>query len=816
MEDAAQSTPGEHYPPGVRPPTAAERKTAILQSPEHKAKRDSALAEYNALPLEEKRRRRQEKIDAKIAREAEKLARRGGGGSAPAASESSPDTVRSARGTIAPPPASRPPASPRRVFVTKARTLLDLLGMFELDGQTFIQVTRTSPKTFQGYSCAGVQRPIWEPLDDREFAEIYGGEAYDLRVYRISEDGRRPAALSDTVSYRVAGPPNPESAATNEEESQPMHPNRAPAFMRPNGGRLSHPAVASAEADMLKTQLGHEETMDERRTRQAREDEERRERRLRDRTEREEGSKLETARLMADQRREEMERTERAHERELEAARTAQGSENKIVAELLKTMGNGRGGEESKALLQQHAQDMRQLTEAHRAEMVSLGAAHKETLERITVEHNKASLRTEDNHRQDRVRLEEQVRASDLRAIETVREAQRVADARVADMREENRKLTEDIVRRGEERLKDQKEQWERRFDDLKLSHDRELRAKDSEISLMRGTLEGNAKILLDQKDLEIKRLERDLRDAKKEAEENKDWLGKMSEFEETAEKMGLQRASEKGEDDKEQSVSEIAIKAGMGALQRLPETIAAIGQTIGAVRGQGPPNAALQQRTAAAARQPGMRSVPRMAPAHQAPRLAFATEDSDYAHSTNPHAPSSAPSRPLPPLEPLQDFQPIAAPMAQQQAQPAPQDAPPALQSVNPAPSQPAPAPVQQAATQAPPEHQNQAPPASVDPSSITDEQVLIYMPTLKDLFGSGETPAAVAAYLVENQSIESCAFLLQAVSFERITALAAMNPNAGGVQLSTRDGKKFLQGLWSEMTKLVNAAAAKAAPQA
>src|SRR4030095_10107517 len=117
-------------------------------------------------------------------------------------------------------------------------------------------------------------------------------------------------------------------------------------------------------------------------------------------------------------------------------------------------------------------------------------------------------------------------------------------------------------------------QQWQQRFDDLKENHAREIRQKDSELNLMRTGLEGNMQVILAGKDTEIKRLQSEVRKAKEEAEKNKDFVGKLGEFERQAEALGFQKASEGGGDGEGDDLKTTVIKGAVGALQNLPQII--------------------------------------------------------------------------------------------------------------------------------------------------------------------------------------------------------------------------------------------------
>jgi len=688
----------------------------------------------------------------------------------------------------------------------------------------FIQVTRIKPQTAYGQQTAGVQKPIWDPIDDAEFARIYGGSEYQLRGYAHRENGTA-RAITEPVTYRVAGPPNLESAITEDDMQQPPR-------HQPNGspfgpGRRVVPAVADAEVRMHDRQLKHvewdEERRDQQRQRERREAQELRERRA--------AREVEMTQVIQESKERELERQERAHERELKLVQS-QGRGVGDLAEVLKVL---RPGEEAQALARQHSAELRQMQEGHKTEMARLAdhqreeaQRHREEVQRLMEQHQAEVRRIEEQARQDRARSDTLMREAEQRAGELVREAERRADTRVSDTQAQAQRQYDDLRARGEERLRDQGQTWQQRLDDQRLAHEREIRQKDSEINLMRSNLEGNQAVILGAKDEEIKRLQRELREAKEQAERNKDWLGRMTEFQQTAESLGYAKG-EAGEG--EGDLKDMAVRAGLGALQRLPEMIQSAGDAVAKIRAPGAAAAAPQrgapvrsqiQNPPRQYQQPAPGPLPPGRPAR--PMLGFATEDTDYV----PSAPSGAPMADFPvfaPAAPAPAPQPYYAPPPQQQfvpnelppagsppPQPAapvaapPQAAPPPRPQPPPQASVQPPAPAPQAAVVASPPSQPVAGPPTLQGGLSQEAQLIVtqFAPTLAQHYEQRRKPEDVAQEIVSENGVEVSRFALSQLTVDQLIQAIAADPGANGALL-TRNGQRFLRDIWAATERLV-----------
>ncbi len=802
-----------HFPPGQGVPTAAQ----LAQ------RRSEALAKgraaWFALSPEERSRKRAQKVLDRDQKAKKKAAALTGSLAPPTDADPVPPTVRSQRSTTLP---GRPPPDTEwdneRPLAGPPRTLLDLCAAMPNlgDGSCFIQVTRIKPRVNSGVECAGILRPITEPVDDHEFAQAYGGTEYTLRGYEYNAAGRaRPT--TEPVPYRVPGPPNLASIPQPDEEPmqpRPHVPNGSPQFRRPGG--IVSPQVATAEAEIHDRDLTHVEEMDARQ----RSEEERKRARLEQQRERQHGESLGMAKILAEAKDKEADRLAEAHRQNLQLMQGQRGGGADIV-ELLKVM---KPGDDTAKLSAQHASEIRQITESHKEQITHLTDQQRLEVQRLTDMHTATITRLEVQMRADRDRSDaiiretdkraaEQASAADKRAAEQVAAAESRAASRVDDTKSQLTAQYNDLKTRSEERIQDQNKQWQQRFDDMKDAHARELKRKDDELVLMKTGLEGNVQILLNSKDTEMKRLQHDLRDAKAEAESNKNWQAKMKEAGAAAEALGYVKPEAGGDSENEESIKDAVIKTGLGVLQKLPELVTSVSEGIAKVRNPtGPTDPARGQSRSGNPRAPGggMRTMPRVhggAPPPQLMPLAFATEDGGYVGPSDNqvvqrprmHAPEpeqlqleQSPTQAMvpmqgPPPEPIQQQAP--------QPQPAPQQA---------APSAPEPQAMQQANPSVPPP----PPGAAVDGLDPAALQIIgVFAPMLAAQFEAKHQPPDIAKQIIADNSPDIVRYALKQLTIDQLLRFVTSNPGAHG-QLASRAGQKFLRDVWRHAEELTGSA--------
>ncbi len=418
--------------------------------------------------------------------------------------------------------------------------------------------------------------------------------------------------------------------------------------------------------------------------------------------------------------------------------------------------------------------------------------------------------RLDDQVRQDRDRSDKLIRETDQRSHEQIREVERRADQRVADVKSAADTTYQDLKVRSEERLRDQSEAYKQRIEDMRDNHARELKRKDDELVLMRTGLEGNMGIVLANKETEIKRLERELREAKALAEANKDWVGQMEKAEQQALALGYSKP-EPGEGGEGDDLKTIAAKSALGMLSQLPQIIESGASAIAKMRNPGaPPDpSSVQARVGARGH---MRTVPRSmgpgAPPVMLAPLPFATEDGGYSGPSDSAPMPQPPRRPvIAPLE--QSATQAIVPVSVEQLQPPPQQ-----QHMEPNP------PAQQHAA-APEQQQMSAPPAPVaapsippppnpasastdlDPMTMSIIQGLT--PSLVGSFTHRIDPQAVAAQIVQENGIEAARAALAVITIDQLLVAIGQDATPEHAVLRTRNGQKFLREIWRAAEALV-----------
>ena len=173
----------------------------------------------------------------------------------------------------------------RDVSDNALRTLDDIMAAFPIgNGQYYVHVNRQAPATFHGFTTRGILRKLKEPATLEAFIEQYGGGVYNLIVYGPPKRGGipddhtgqfRPKALTKpiriVIPWHIDGghPPNPDAAYEEEAEDSDMTMRETSRDRLPYG--LNSRGVTPATANVVKHQLDHEETMDDRERRERRE-----------------------------------------------------------------------------------------------------------------------------------------------------------------------------------------------------------------------------------------------------------------------------------------------------------------------------------------------------------------------------------------------------------------------------------------------------------------------------------------------------------------------------------------------------------------
>lgn len=648
----------------------------------------------------------------------------------------------------------------------KPRSLEDLMATFPVgDGQYFIRVNRRGPKTWSGYHCAGVQRPIRTSMTMGQFVREYGGGEYALTVYGPPKRGGipdpetgqiRPKAMTGDVQLTVpyaapyGGPPNPEASIDPEDEltddewmqQEDQQMRYGPAF-RPLGARPTTPADAKIhEAELL----AHER------------EQERQERLARERAEQQanlpsqiaplldtvQSSSARMLEMMTERQREETERVraEREEERERrielekerarreeedrrERKRATEEERKKLEEERERLASKPSAAEELAnatqammspviaALTRKGDGEGKEAAEALRFQIAQMQDANKSELQRIHEAHQSEMRREREAH--EAALRREQERAQDIaeRAEKRSAEAEDRADRRIREAQERAERDVRQAKEDGDKRVADAERIWKDRLEDERRNHERELRSLNTNFDTRLSTeksVADNARIML-QGEVERERSEKAR--YQQEATEKGDIVAQVQKVTAVAESLGMKPA---GESETPGDWKSQLLQVGVNLAQNLPEIVQNAGDAV--AKAKNPHVQVIQQ--------PGMYSPPALppAPGMGMPMMpgGFATEDGvDFegaAGTPDGHYPGPAGTRPgIVPPQPAPVAEPIApAPDMVGQSVPPPQPAQPIASQMPPGPPI-APAPPLASAAMPPPPQNVPLPPAAPAP---------------------------------------------------------------------------------------------------
>lgn len=424
----------------------------------------------------------------------------------------------------------------------KLRTLDDIMAAYPIgDGQYYILVERKAPQRWAQLDCLGLQAPIRQQMTNADFVRAYGGGTYALIVYGPPMRGAgiidprtgvaREKALTEPIVVRVstsiAAPriTNPDDDGS-EDDMRVATNGATGGILRPG---MSRGPATSADADMFKTGLLHEERAEERRIRLEAEERDRRQREGSERDQQISGT-MQAA----------MERIDRAQERAQAEAQKRAEQEAARAARLEQELKEERKERDAKGTLDMNGlfSMFQQMTGSNRD-----GAA----TDRILSQHQEEMRRVTEDHRREVEVVRQQMRDIEKRADERVREAHESAKDEVRNMRDEARRQVEDAKAVAQQRLEDERRgnerdimarggNWESRFEAAKGTYEMRIQALDAEITRQRAELDK----------------------ARADVVEAKDLPKRIAEIKETAEALGMQEGGSGGGDGGDPAEKEI------------------------------------------------------------------------------------------------------------------------------------------------------------------------------------------------------------------------------------------------------------------
>jgi len=684
------------------------------------------------------------------------------------------------------------------------RNLRDVYARYSVgDGQHFIRVERVDPKVYQGIPCAGFLGEIREPMTEAQFSSFYGGRTYSMQVYGPDPKGRRDAASglpvikSKTEPFRYTVPLFPPNLAMmpgtspSKGESTTMMPF-APGF--PN----QHMPATPADAQMHKTNIDFMQSLI-----RASEEEKKELRRRAEQTP--PTATRDVLDIVNDTGKTALAEANKAAERAQEALRMqiAEMKEaNKTLLEKFEKVSEEQRNAPKESPIQA-ALDFVKTAQGERGgkgteeELNRLKASHLEEITRLREGHRDAiaelRARQDDELKRQRERLDDATKFG-RESLEQSEKRSRDREAQLQAQMVEQRREERERAAAAEKALTDR---YEDRMKDLKEAQARELRGTSENHTTRAEVTKTSLETQIVSLKERISHLESELDDAKEEAEKSRDPVQVLKKSEALAEAMGF---TKKDDNAPSTALERFAATAGMGFAKALetanewvPRAMAsraaasALPPGAGAPRslppGQGGPPPQQQQQQRQVVRQPSR-------------RVSWATQGS----------------------VPIAGQQPIMPP-----------DAPPLQATIPPAPAAPPP-PIGDASVQptfatnpAPPpqepnyQHQSQPEPQAQQPSPDQQQQqqvvqaALAFRAEVEMAINAGFPAEDFARRFIEQFPNESLG-LIQNQKPENFFELVRTMPGGGDSVILRRDGKKWVDKLWQQLTEQHQARAAGA----
>ena len=597
----------------------------------------------------------------------------------------------------------------------KVRNFDDIFARFPIGDDEFeIYVERKHPRRYRNTLIAGIQRPIQQRMNHKEFAEIYGSGSYLLTVYGPTPSGRlddhgRPKRRPFTKPVKVDipdpyndNPPNPEMAvvATPDIEDDDM-------LSRGNGRRIMGGAT-DADAHIREVELRHQESSEERRLRMQEEQRDREDRK------REEDRQRETdlASRILDSKDQELDML-RQEIREMRNAPSREETQISGVAQLLAAVRPEASTSEVNRLTQDLSDERRRNSD----EMNRMRDMHQNELNRV--------IREKD----DLIRVERE------RADARIREANELSRQRELDLRAN----------------------LDRRIDDERRQHDRDLNSLRESQSMMHASGENSFKVQLEVRQTEVNRLAQDVARLQIEldAERRRTIAERVNEFAGAAEALGFSKDEGGGD----RNWKDMLADAALGFVQHAPNLVSAL-------RGGTPMQSMLP-------RQSQMMLPPSGGVQGYAPQHAFATEDSNVDFS----------GQGGPPIYPGQD--PLAG-IVDLHGREVPHSVQPTMV---PQPSG-APGPGDD-------EEDEEEEEPSEGGIQLEDSQILEFSGMFREALSKGASPEEFSQGIVQQLGAMSGS-IVRDLPLSRVIRVLEKAPTGDSDPLVRREGKQFLTKVW------------------
>lgn len=677
-------------------------------------------------------------------------------------------------------------------FVGKAapRTLRDLYTYFTIgDGQHVIRVERKEPKVFQGIACAGFLGEIRERLSESQFQRYFGGRLYEAQVYGPDPKGAHDEltglpkikALTEPITITVPLlPPNLHVLPAAKPESD----EGAMQGMQGFNPFATTPATA-ADAKMHETNMTFLWKQIESVSR-----------------ERDEAMKAVT-RANGGAQDKLLSIVEKQHEDQVAALKQEQENRNKIyedriseerearkkieseMKEIKSKLDDRKGGtgdavEMVKALSPQRnaSEEVARVSETFTEQIKRMKETHSEQLADLKERQHEELKRLESRHQEELGRERDRSRDLEQHYKKTLDEERTKRTERERDLKDEVDRVRNDERAVADRRVLETEKRYEDRIKDLDRTHDRELKSEAGRWETRLTTTEATLKMELASVRERLAETKEELEAAQEEARKAGDPIEVIEKFKKQAEAAGYEKP-----EDKKGAFEVFAAAAGQGVGQMLstfdkwwPQTMEKWNQRP-IVQGQ--PRQLMQQQPndqVSAARQR---------------RVAWATEGSVPAAQQQP---PNVPATPLGFQQQQPGQQPPAQPV-QAQAEPQAQPANGAPQAPPPPPQQPAPAAPGQPQTNP----LNQL---------FSDQAIEGFRQNVEQAINAG-VPADMFAQQFAQVYKDPSRRLVQLYEAENFLSYVKGRPDLATSPILRRDGKTWIEGMWSKLQEIHKAAA-------
>lgn len=671
--------------------------------------------------------------------------------------------------------------------------LTELCQLFPIgNGQHYIRVERTQPKSFGGRSIAGLLTEIRYPIAEVEFARRFGGGHYELVVYGPDPTGRPDPLTGQTMvkpltkKIGVDYPGNPILEASDMDPGIPGYPGYGRRPLGPTG----MPSMGPADASAMKSNLDF------------------------------------AGRLITE---------ERAENRELRRQVAAQPASNagalepvlgvmkeqtKLVAD---SLGNEANRQQKVYELQINQQnetisalrdELRRLRDkpvdnnagawGAMAEVVKAAAPQgrsSDELTRITDSHRDELRRVNESHRDDNTRREEAHKREVEGVRSTYEERIRILNSEVETERRRGRDDVANERRIHEDREKQLRDQYDERIRQTGDRHAADLERMRTDHQRELQSVERNANLVAKTKEVSLETritsLQEQLDRARNEAADKEDLEAQLAKTEHMASLLGFTR-NEGPKDWKEHLAA-----AFSHAISNADKILDAGARTLAAAKaapGQpgGPPGPQQQQMGPP----PGYGPPPGLPPHRGRPST----------QATRTWA--------------VDEGAPLPVDYSAGKQTP-PQYGPPPVQQqpVQPAPPAPQPQPMYPVTPQAYPQQQQVAPPPDPGPPGpppngahpgpqVTPQDMEVFRIMAEQRCLQGALPASFAEELVGKIGLENARAFLTAITAERLHEALSGDPNMASSPLVRRDGQRWLAQVFLSAREIVFPASGAPAP--